>query len=285
MKRFRFLFSPEGDGSGGGTIPPPAATPFNPDGTFGEGWHTALGDEFAPHAATLGNFKNVAGLAKSYVHLQHHGPAYPEEGAAAEDVTRFHALARVPAEGTPTGYGLTIPEAASDADKAVFAKIAEVAHKNHIPAPGLKALVATFQTMQAEQVAKFEDAMAANRKAAEDALVGEWRGNFEANKSTVRHIASKLAEQAGVNPASPAFAEMVNNPEFARVMLQVSKLTSEERIQAPGNFGDLRSPQQRAQSIMDGSDPVWGKQYVAGNTQQQTAAYQEVARLLQEAAK
>jgi hypothetical protein len=240
---------------------------------------------FSPHAATLANFKNVGGLAKSYLHLQRHGPAYPEDGAAAEDVMRFHALARVPAEGSATGYGLTIPEGATDADKAVFSKIAQVAHANHVPAPGLKALVDTFQAMQTEQVKSFEDALATQRKTAEDALVSEWRGNFEANKSTVRHLAGKLAEQAGVSPEAPGFVEMVNNPEFARIILQVSKLTSEDRLRAPGNLGDLRSPQQRVDSIMDGSDPVWGKKYTTGTTQDRQEAYAEVSRLMQAAAK
>ncbi len=305
MKRFRFLFAPEGDPPAGGgeaatdvkpapaapvpaapAAPAPAApTVFNPDGSFGADWHVALGDEFSAHAATLGNFKNVGGLAKSYLHLQRHGPAYPEDGATPEDVTRFHALAKVPAEGTAMGYGLAIPETASDADKAVFSKIAEVAHKNHVPAPGLKALVETFQSMQVEQVQAFEAEIANQRKAAEDSLVAEWRGNFEANKSTVRHLAGKLAEQAGVNPQSPSFAEMVNNPEFARIVLQVSKLTSEDRLRAPANFGDLRSAQQRVDGIMDGTDPVWGKKYTAGTKAEREAAYNEVSRLLQEAAK
>ena len=297
MKRFRFLFAPEGDPPAGGGTPAPDVIPaptepvpvapavFNPDGSFGADWHVALGDEFSAHAATLSNFKNVGGLAKSYLHLQRHGPAYPDEGASPEDVTRFHALARVPAEGTATGYGLAIPEGATDADKAVFSKIAEVAHKNHVPAPGLKALVDTFQSMQAEQVQAFEAEITNQRKAAEDSLVAEWRGNFEANKSTVRHLAGKLAEQAGVNPQSASFAEMVNNPEFARIILQVSKLTSEDRLRAPANFGDLRSAQQKVDSIMDGSDPVWGKKYTAGSKSDREAAYNEVSRLLQEAAK
>lgn len=289
MKLNRICFAEEGgDGSGGGGGDGGGNTPaalLNADGTFGENWHTALGDEFSPHAATLANFKNVAGLAKSYVHLRTHGPAYPEEGAAPEDVTRFHALARVPAEGTPTAYGLTLPEGITDADKGVFDALAKVAHAHHVPAPGMKALVDTFQKIQGEQIQGYQDAVAASQKAAEDALVAEWRGAFEANKSTVRHLAGKLAEQAGVNPESEQFGAMVNNPEFARIMLQVSKLTSEDGIRTPTNLGDLRSAQQKADSIMDGSDPMWGKQYTEGNTQQRQAAYAEVCRLLQAAAK
>jgi hypothetical protein len=296
MKPRRFLFAEAGDagagtaGAGGGGAAAAAtatAAPvsFNPDGTFGENWHTALGDEFSPHAATLANFKNVGALAKSYLHMRATGPAFPDENASPEDVSRFRALARVPVEGTPTAYGLAIPEGASDLDKGVFDTIAKVAHANHVSAPGLKAIVDTFTGLQAAEVQKIVDAQTAQAKAAEDALVGEWRGNFEANKSTVRHLAGKLAEQAGVNPETPAFAAMVNNPEFARIILQVSKLTSEDGVRSPSNLGDLRSAQQKADAIMNGTDPVWGLQYTKGDTQQRGAAYVEVSRLLQLAGK
>ena len=75
------------------TITPPAAAPaatpaapaaapsapvhFNPDGTLGENWFTALGDEFAPSADALKPFKDVKSLAKSYLHFRKSGPAYP----------------------------------------------------------------------------------------------------------------------------------------------------------------------------------------------------------------
>ena len=278
------------DGGGGGTpvvpaapvVPATPATPvyFNPDGTFADNWHAGLGDEFSPHAAQLATFKDVKGLAKSLIHFRANGPAYPGEGASAEDVTRYHALARVPAEGTPTGYGVTLPEGASDLDKSVMDRVSKVAHASHMSAPAFQAVVAEYQAIQQEEQLKFEDAAKAQQKASQDALVAEWRGNFEANKSTVRHLSGTLAAQAGIDPASPELAAMLDNPAFARVMLEVSKLTKEDSIGTPAGLGDLRSAQQRADAIMDGTDPIWGAKYRSGNSEDQVNAYNEVKRLL-----
>lgn len=280
------LFSeanPEPPGGGGALAAPPASnTPppqaFNSDGTFAENWTTALGDEFSPHADALKNFKDVKGLAKSYLHFRSTGPTYPGDGATDDDVARFRGLAQVPA--TPEAYGLTVPDGATDSDKAVIDRIAKAAHKAHIPAPAMKSLFEEFNAIQAEQLQALNDEWTAKQKAAEDALVSEWRGNYEPNKAAVRHLATTLATQVGVDPQDAGFTEMVNNPAFAKIMLQVSKLTQEDRILAPSGLGDLRSNQQRAEAIMDGSDPIWGKKYVSGSHDEQMAAYNEVKRLL-----
>lgn len=292
-KRFERLMisaTPEGgDGGGGGGGGAPASAAeappvhFNPDGTFGDGWAAGLGDEFSPHADALKDFKDVKGLAKSYLHFRKTGPAYPSEGAQPEDVTRFRGLAQVPVEGTPTAYGITLPDTASDLDKSVMDRLSKVAHDGHLSAPGFQKVVAEYQKIQAEVAQQFSDEQAAQAKAAEDALVADWRGDFETNKSTVRHWATTLASSAGVDPSDPAFSTMVENPAFGKMMLEVSKLVREDGIRTPAGLGDLRSPDQRANSIMDGSDPVWGEKYLNGTDEEKAAAYGEVSRLLNKA--
>lgn len=278
----------EGGDQGGGAAaiatPPPAPVHFNPDGSFGETWTAALGDEFSPHADALKPFKDVKGLAKSYLHFRSTGPAYPGEGAQPEDVTRFRGLAQVPAEGTPTAYGITLPETASDLDKSVMDRLAKVAHEGHLSAPGFQKVVSEYQKIQAEVAQAYEDEQAKASKAAQDELIGAWRGDFETNKSTVRHLATTLASAAGINPEDPAFASMVENPAFGKMMLEVSKLTKEDGIRTPAGMGDLRSPAQIADSIMDGSDPVWGQKYKDGTDDEKRAAYAEVSRLLNKSA-
>jgi hypothetical protein len=272
----------DGGGDGGGaaaaTITPPVH--FNPDGSFSEGWTSGLGDEFSPHAEALKDFKDVKGLAKSYLHFRKTGPAYPGEASTPEEVSRYQALAQVPTEGSPTGYGVTLPEGASDLDREVLDRITAIAQKNHASAPAVRAMVAEYQTIQAEAAQAFADEAAKVQKAAQDDLVAAWRGDFEANKSTVRHLATTLASQAGINPDDPSFANMVSNPAFGKMMLEVSKLTREDGIRTPAGMGDLRSPRQVADSIMDGSDPVWGQKWKDGDHDERLAAYQEVARLL-----
>jgi hypothetical protein len=282
--RFQRLLNeapPEGgDGGGGGSSTPPAPVHFNPDGSFAEGWTSKLGDEFSPHADALKDFKDVKGLAKSYLHFRKTGPSYPTEGAQPEDISRFHALAQVPVEGTPTAYGLALPEGASELDKSVLDRITAVAQKNHASAPAVRAMVAEYQAIQAEVQQAYEDEQAKATKAAQDDLIAAWRGDFEVNKSIVRHLATTLAAQAGIAPEDASFASLVDNPAFGKMLLEVSKLTREDSIRTPAGMGDLRSPRQIADSIMDGSDPVWGKKYKDGTDDEKRAAYQEVARLL-----
>lgn len=264
------------------TQPPPATPPqfFGTDGTLAENWHLGLGDEFSPHAAALAPFKNVAGLAKSYLKFRGNGPSYPTEASTTEDISRFHALAQVPVEGTPQGYGLTIPEGASDLDKQVFYDLSKVARDNHVSAPGFRKLVEAYQTIQTKAEKDFSDAATQQEQAAQDSLIQAWKGDFEANKSTVRHTLQTLAAQSGVSPDDPHFAAIANNPALARIMLTVAGLTREDGMHAPAGFGDLRSPQQKADAIMDGSDPTWGKKYTEGSAAERNEAYNEVKRLL-----
>ena len=127
-----------GGNGGGGILTPPAPVHFNPDGSFGEKWREALGDEFRPHDEALGAFKDVKGLAKSYLHFRSTGPAYPGEASQPEDVQRFRSIAQVPGEGTAAAYGITLPDDASEADRSAVERIAKLAHDNHLSGPGFQ---------------------------------------------------------------------------------------------------------------------------------------------------
>lgn len=258
--------------------PPAPPSVFNPDGSFAENWHTALGDEFAPHAETAARFKNPGDLLKSYIHLRQHGPAYPGETSTADEVSRFRTLANVP--NTPEGYNLPIPDqlpAGVEFNKELAAEFAAVAHKHHVPAPALMALMAKQLEIETARATEAQQQTAQAKQAAQDALVAEWRGDFQRNASTVRHITGKIGEAAGV--PEEAVAELANNPAFAKMMLHVSRLSAEDSIAAPAGLGDLRSPADRADMIMNGTDPVWGAKYKEGDP----AAYNMVASLLNKA--
>jgi hypothetical protein len=270
-----------GGGAAAGATPPAS---FNPDGSFGENWHSSLGDEFAPHVASLKDFKNVGALAKSYLHFRGQGPAYPGEQSQPEDVSRYHALAKVPAEGTPTAYGFQIPEGAADSDKAMYDRIAAVAHKHHGSAPAVAAIVAEYQAMQTEVLKQEGERIAGEQQAAQDALIAKWGGKFEENKSIARHMLGTLAASAGIPADDPALAAVLGNPALAQIAVEMGKLTSEDRTRLPAGFGDIRSAVQKMDSIRDGSDPVWGKKYNEGTDEEKLAAYNEIVRLHKEAA-
>lgn len=263
--------------------PTPTPTPTVPaigaDGKLGENWFLALGDEFAPHAKDLGKHKDLRSLITELDYFRKNGVEYPNADTAVTAVERFRAIAGVPA--TPEGYKLT-PEALNlpaglPFDAELASAVAAAAHKTHTPPAALAAIAGEFNAILAKRMDTVRDGEAKAQQVAQDALVAEWRGEFQANASTVRHLTEKLAESAGILPDDPSVATMANNPAFARMMLQVAKLTSEDRVQTPTGFGDLRSPADRLRSLQDGSDPVWGQRYRQGDP----AAY-EFAKSLRE---
>jgi hypothetical protein len=266
-------------------VTPPAAPETPPilgsDLKFSENWHTQLGDDFAPHAASLAKFKDLHGLAKSYIHAQTMGIKYPGPDADADAIIRFRQVAGVPDDPSIEAYGITLPEGSSEEDSSMYGRIAKAAHEAHIPPAALQKLISEFQSLESEKLQQFQDQQAAQVQAARDTLVKEWRGNYEQNASQVRHITGKLAEQAGIEPAE--LGEYLNNPAFAKLMLGVAKLTSEDGLRPPANLGDLRSPAARAQDIMAGKDPVWGEKYRSGNDEEKREAFKAVAKLLEQA--
>jgi CheY-like chemotaxis protein len=148
--------------------------------------------------------------------------------------------------------------------------------------PGIAELVAVNLRHNGFSPTLAFDAEAAQREAdakkqAQDSLVADWRGDFQRNASTVRHITNKIGEAAGV--PEEQISELANNPAFARMMLHVSRLSSEDSIAAPAGLGDLRSPADRAEMIMTGKDPVWGDKYQNGDPE----AYNTVVNLLKQA--
>lgn len=289
--RFQFLFNEAGTeaGSAGGAAAtatpaaaPAAATPppvFNQDGAFGENWHASLGDEFTPHAAALKDFKDVKGLAKSYLHFRTTGPQYPTDQSAPEDITRFHALAKVPAEGTPTAYGITLPDGLAPEESAIYDRITAAAHKAHAPAPAVAAIVQEYQKVQAEILQAEQQRVESEKQKGQDALIAKWGSKFQENSSIARHITETLGNSAGIPSDDPHMQALFNNPAFAQMAVEFAKHTEEDRTRLPAGFGDIRSPQQKINSIMDGTDPVWGKKYTEGTQEEQLAAYQEVVRL------
>ena len=255
-------------------------SPFGTDGKLSENWHLSMGDEFAPHAETLKRFGSVSDLAKSYVHLRGTGPGYPGENATTDEIARFRQLAKVPA--SPAEYGIQKPDnlpPGMEWNESFLSQMADVAHKNHIPAPAFQALVQAQLAHAQTHAQSTESTRAAEIKAAQDGLVAEWRGDYENNLATVRHLTSRYAERAGIPEDSPHLAALMNNPDFARIVHQVSTLTAEDGIRAPSGMGDLRTPRQIANDIMAGKDAQWGEKYMAGDR----AAMEHVGRLLQKA--
>jgi hypothetical protein len=258
--------------------PPPAITA---DGKLGENWFLTLGDEFSPHAKDLGKHKDIRSLVTELNYFRKNGIEYPGETAPQQAIDRFRKVAGVPE--TPDGYGITaenvkLPEGMAF-DSELAEAVTKAAHKTHAPPAAVAAIVEQFNTVLAKRVADAQIAESKAKQAAQDSLVAEWRGDFQTNASTVRHLTARLADQAGILAEDPSVAEMANNPAFARIMLQVARLTSEDRVATPHGFGDLKTPAQRIAEITSGKDPVWGERYRNGDV----AAYEHVNSLREKA--
>lgn len=262
---------------------PPASTPapaeppaFSAD--LPEGWHTQLGDEFSGHAETLKRFGNVGDLAKSYIHARQMRPQFPGPDAEPQDIAAWREIAGVPE--TPDGYEITKPEdfpAELEWSDDRVGKFKELAHKWNVHPGFLQEAMAMDTTLQAEAVTRAKDAMAQQQAEARDALIAEWGPKFDENASKVRHLAGRLAESAGVD--SEAAQSLANNPSFAKLMLRVNGMLSEDASAGRSSIADVRGPQQRANDIMTGKDAEWGEKYQHGDAQ----AMAVVTKLLQEA--
>lgn len=258
---------------------------IGPDGKLSADWYLALGDEFAPHAADLGKHKDIRSIITELDYFRKNGVEYPGEGAPQSAVDRFRKVAGVPE--APEGYGLTaeamkLPEG-MEFDSELASAVAAAAHATHAPPGAVQAMAKTFNEILAKRT---QDAMAEHQKqlkAAQDNLVAEWRGDFEQNASTVRHITGRLAEASGIDPENPAIQTLANMPEFAKIMLQVSKLTQEDGIRTPTGFGDLRSAEQKIADIKNGKDSTWSEKYNSRNEQDRLAAYEHIKRLREQA--
>lgn len=292
MTKFQCLYHEASDdmaggGDGGATattatgVDSGAATPpaglVNADGSFAEGWFSRLGDQYAPYAETAKNFRHVGDLVKSVVHLRGAGPKYPGEQATPDEVARFREAALVPKEAA--GYGLSAPERLPDGvawDQATADRFAEIAHKHHIPAPAMKALVAAQLEIEGGRAQQFRDHVARQQREAQDGLVAEWRGDYNANIQQARQFTGRIADAAGLSQEDAA--RLASDPAFARVAVAMSKLTAEDAIRAPA-MAELRSARQRADEIMRGTDSQWGRLYQEGNRQ----AMEVVTELLRRA--
>jgi len=263
--------------------PPPAITP---DGKLSENWFLSLGDEFAPHAKDLSKHKDIRGLVTELNYFRKNGAEYPTQDSKPEAIDRFRAIAGVP--DSPEGYGLTaesmqLPEGmAFDADLA--AAVAKAAHATHTPPKALAAIAGAFNAILADRTKAAEAEAAAAHEAAKSALVEKWRGDFVANTSTVRHLTNTLAQSAGLDPTDPAIGGLADQPAFALLMFQMSRLIGEDRVHTPAGFGNLKSPAQQIAEIMAGTDPAWGQKYTKGTRQEKQEAYAHLKRLREMAA-
>lgn len=272
--------------SGLESAPTSISSAISPDGQLGDGWFLALGDEYATKEKDLGKHKHLRSLVAELEYNRKNSVGYPGDGADEQAIARFRSVAGVP--DNPADYGLNSEALGLPAEVAFDQELAEAvttaAHASHAPPAAVLAMAKAFQEVYGKRVAEAQASLEKERAEARNQLVSEWRGDFETNAATVRHLSSTLLEQSGIPADDPHAYQLFNNPAFAKVMLTVSKLTSEDHIARPTGFGDLRSPDQKIADIKAGNDPHWSPMWQSKSEADRLKVYEHIKTLRDRAA-
>ncbi|GAT33290.1 hypothetical protein TSACC_21703 [Terrimicrobium sacchariphilum] len=243
------------------------ATPWvGADGAFSEGWTNRLPEDLGDYRASLGKFKNVGDMAKSYRELETKlgvkGTFIPGKDAKPEEVAAYRKAVGIPDE--PTKYNIK-PEQLPDgftwpADEAIK-PILEVAHRHNIPEAALRELIGANIGAQAAASAELAKAQLEEGKAQ---LQREWGDKFGANIQR----AAAAAKLAGVDPNSVGFTD----PEVVKAVVALAAKISDDQFVTSGGTGSgSKGGVAEAREIQTNPDHPKYKAYQEGDAD--TVAY------------
>ena len=200
------------------------------DGNFVKGWQTMLTDETLHEDKTLQTFKNIEGLAKSYVHVRKQVPldkmAIPNEHTTEEEWDAWHTAGGRPP--TAVDYNLArpedFPEEHWNADLALAAQ--DLFHKIGLSSKQAAALMefnnANFLTALKSQ----NDAIIANRQEIKDGLFKDWGAAYEQKK----HLGDYSIEKGTGGDAefkARLAAKFGDDPDFIRFASNIGGMFAE----------------------------------------------------------
>lgn len=236
------------------------------DGSFKEGWTSALAEKFPRLANTAMRYKTEADFLQGMDHAlglvgkKTAGVSYPKEGATPEEIAAFRAEAGVPMR--PEEYNLKpekLPDFITWTDDNAK-KVAEVLHAHHVPEAAAKALVQVHLeniTKQAEQ-----EVAAQTGKLRE--MIGkttqefqkEWGVDYDARRTA--NIDFVTARFTPEDLADPMLNMALSHPAIVRIVDEARRASRESPLpgvnaaSAPGSM----SPRQQAMDIMT-QNPQW----------------------------
>lgn len=264
--------------------PAPNTTPPSPTftGELPENWHLALGDKYAPHSAELSRYKTMDAVLESlFYHRSKNGIPIPTPESTPEQIADYRRALGVPEKWED--YAIAAPEKLPEGmvwDEERTSALLQKAHEIGIPKSAMQQLAAAHT---ANEVARFTAAQQAEQSAvaeARAALQNEWGSKFDENAGNIRHVLGVLAEKAAILPDDPALKAIANNPAACKILLKVAEMTTEDPTRTPPAFRDIRSPQARANAIMDGTDPELGQAYLGKTTRAAQANAQAILQQL-----
>lgn len=255
------------DPVGGGGAAPAGAAPGAPATAA---FYESFADKTLAALPAVQKFKSPEDLAASYIALEKRfgvDPArridLPTDPNDTEAMRAVYAKLGLPEK--PDGYGLALPEGATDADKALIGKFTEAAHKMGMPAPFAKEVTA-FWLAQAQEAQAAQAAAWSERTAKGNAdLKAEFGGAFEQKNREIDLFLDRYAD-----PELKEALKGENRGGYPGLTKMIAKLIDKmaEPDIAGGRSGDagghggeraLTPVQARAAVTALQADPVKGK--------------------------
>lgn len=219
--------------------PPPDPAPAADD------WRASLPEDLKADQS-LATFKNVAGLAKSYVETKRlvgqKGVRVPTDASTPEEIAEYRKALGVP--DSPESYQITRPSVAAnggwddEAEKAFLG----VAHKAGIPPRAVQEVVTWYGSYLAQQID------AAQREAV--ALAQELRREWGANYDAMIGQATRAVKEYGGDALAMLLEETGygRHPVFVRAFAKIGQdLVEHGAMQAEGY--ELLGPEETASRI------------------------------------
>ncbi|MGH6955297.1 MAG: hypothetical protein ACREEW_01375 [Caulobacteraceae bacterium] len=217
-------------------------------GEAAKAWYEGLASEGLRTSPSLQNFKTVDDLASGYVNLEKRFgidparrldlPADPKDAAAMRAVFTKLGLPE-----KPEGYGFSLAEGASDADKAFLGRATAALHEIGLPSAQAEGV---FQYWMKESAAANEAAQLQAQQARDAgmaALKKEWGGDFDRRAREIgammnRYGAPDLAKELDSGE------KLGNHPQLALFLGHVLDAVAEDGA-AGGESGDAAGSDRR----------------------------------------
>lgn len=234
------------------------------DGKFIQGWADKLPESHKQYAPSLSRFPGFLELAGSYANAEKKLSTRvqaPNETSTPEQIAEWRKLIGAPEK--PEDYGLAKPDKLPDGvewNDAAVGKLAQVAHKHHLPPSAVKELLGLHLELSGEQAGKSKIDAEAYVQAQSKALQDEWKGDYQANLEQ----AVKAAKMLGVDVNDP---DVGSNAKMIKLLHNASKLMREDKLLGGGDGASQTVTEQIA--AIRASDAYQGKQ---GTAAQEAAA-------------
>lgn len=242
-----------GDPPAPGT-PPPAESPWiGADGAFSDKWTDKLPADLEGRES-LGRFKTVADLAKSYRNMEAlvgKKTLVPTDKSTPEEVAAYRKALGIPdkvedykikPDTLPDGVGW------NDENGRTFAKIAL---ENNVPPAAMRAIVDEYGKMRIVEMQAMAEEIDARKVAGADSLRKTWGADFDKNLA----VAQQAAKLAGVNADSFGFGD----PEVVKGFVRLASQLSDDKLVAGGGTPQSGGKARAMDIMQNKTNPLFEK--------------------------